>query len=108
MGLLLPRADADSVTNGTELAHTGAHGCGFDPYSWSMDATGKWNDARLDEFAKRTDENFREVRAEIRDEVGGLREEMNNRFAGIEQRFNILFGALATGFVAAVVQHFLS
>ena len=32
---------------------------------------------------------------------------MNERFAGIEQRFNILFGALATGFVAAVVQHFL-
>jgi hypothetical protein len=54
-----------------------------------MDATGKWNDARLDEFAKRTDENFREVRTEIRDEVGGLRKEM-------------------TGFVAAVVQHFLS
>ncbi len=73
----------------------------------SMDATGKWNDARLDEFAQRTDENFREIRAEIRDEVGGLRKEMNDRFAGIEQRFNILFGALATGFVAAVVQHFL-
>lgn len=72
-----------------------------------MDATGKWNDARLDEFAKRTDENFREVRTEIRDEVGGLRKEMNQRFAGIEQRFNILFGALATGFVAAVLQHFL-
>jgi hypothetical protein len=72
-----------------------------------MDSTGQWNDARLDEFAQRTEENFREVRAEIRDEVGGLREEMNARFAGIEQRFNILFGALATGFVAAVVQHFI-
>jgi hypothetical protein len=101
------KTEARSAGNGTELAHTGAHGCGFDPYSWSMDATGKWNDARLDEFAKRTDENFREVRTEIRDEVGGLRKEMNQRFAGIEQRFNILFGALATGFVAAVVQHFL-
>jgi hypothetical protein len=32
---------------------------------------------------------------------------MNERFAGIEQRFNILFGALATGFVGAVVSHFL-
>ena len=76
-----------------------------------MDATGKWNDARLDEFAQRTEENFREVRTEIRDEVGGLRTEMNARFANlegkIEQRFNILFGALATGFVGAVVSHFL-
>jgi hypothetical protein len=85
-----------------------SHACVDDPYSRSMDSTGQWNDARLDEFAKRTDENFREVRTEIRDEVGGLRKEMNERFAGIEQRFNILFGALATGFVAAVVQHFLS
>jgi hypothetical protein len=76
-----------------------------------MDSTGQWNDARLDEFAQRTDENFRQVRAEIRDEVGGLRTEMNDRFATlegkIEQRFNILFGALATSCVAAVVQHFL-
>jgi hypothetical protein len=73
--------------------------------------TGAWNDARLDEFARRTDENFREVRSEIREEVGGLRGEMNERFASLEakidQRFNVLFGALATGFVAAVVQHFI-
>ncbi len=73
-----------------------------------MEPTRKdWNDARMDEFASRTEENFREVRTELRSEIGGLREEMNARFAGIEQRFNILFGALATGFVAAVVQHFL-
>ena len=89
-----------------------SHARADDPYSRSMDATGKWNDARLDEFAQRTEENFREVRTEIRDEVGGLRTEMNARFANlegkIEQRFNILFGALATGFIAAVVQHFLS
>jgi hypothetical protein len=37
-----------------------------------------WSDARMDEFAQRTEENFR-----------------------------ILFGALATGFIAAVVQHFI-
>jgi hypothetical protein len=67
-----------------------------------------WNDQRMDEFANRTEENFREVRKEIREVETGLRTEMNARFAGIEQRFNILFGALATGFVAAVVQHFLS
>lgn len=81
-----------------------------------------WGDARMDEFAERTEENFREVRAEIRsetqtlrteikDEVGGLRAEMNGRFALLEEkidrRFDILFGALATGFVAAVVQHFI-
>ena len=61
----------------------------------------------MDEFAQRTEENFREVRTEIKSEVGGLRTEMNERFAGIEQRFNILFGALATGFVGAVVAHFI-
>jgi hypothetical protein len=87
-----------------KLVPTGAY---LIPTVGPMNGTGQWNDARLDEFAQRTDENFREVRAEIRDEVGGLRKEMNDRFAGIEQRFNILFGALATGFIAAVVQHFL-
>ena len=70
-----------------------------------------WNDERMDEFATRTEENFRDVRAEIKDEVRGLRTEMNGRFASLEakidQRFNILFGALATGFVGAVVSHFL-
>jgi hypothetical protein len=71
----------------------------------------KWNDERMDEFAARTEQNFKEVRAEIKDEVGGLRAEMNLRFANLEaninRRFDILFGALATGFVGAVVSHFL-
>jgi septal ring factor EnvC (AmiA/AmiB activator) len=102
-----------------------------------------WNDQRMDEFAERNEENFREVHTEIRDarnetrdsrnelrteirevrnelrseirdvqaelktEIKVLRTEMNGRFAGIEKRFDVLFGALATGFVAAVVQHFL-
>ncbi len=73
-----------------------------------------WNDQRMDDFAQRTEVNFKEVRTEIKDvrievkdDIQGLRTEMNARFAGIEQRFNILFGALATGFIAAVVQHFL-
>ena len=65
----------------------------------------------MDEFAQRTEENFREVRAEIKGEVRGLRGEMNGRFASLEEsinrRFDILFGALATGFIAAVVQHFI-
>ncbi|MBS1892224.1 MAG: hypothetical protein JST59_13085 [Actinobacteria bacterium] len=77
-----------------------------------------WTNHRMDEFSERTEDNFREVRREIRDartelrnelqtEIRGLRTEMNGRFEGIEQRFNILFGALATGFVGAVVSHFL-
>jgi hypothetical protein len=76
-----------------------------------MDSEGQWNDAHLDEFAERTEENFREVRRDIRGVETGLRGEMNTRFAKLEdkidRRFDILFGALATGFVAAVIQHFL-
>jgi hypothetical protein len=77
-----------------------------------MEATrSRWTDERMDEFAQRTDESFKDVRAELRSEIGGLRGEMNQRFARLEdkidRRFDILFGALATGFVAAVIQHFL-
>jgi hypothetical protein len=77
-----------------------------------MEATrSKWTDERMDEFAQRTDKSFKDVRAELRSEIGGLRGEMNQRFARLEdkidRRFDILFGALATGFVAAVIQHFL-
>jgi hypothetical protein len=82
------------------------------PYSGPMESTRQtWSDERMDEFAERTEESFREVRAEIKDEVRGLRTEMNGRFASleakIERRFDILFGALATGFVGVVVSHFL-
>jgi hypothetical protein len=78
-----------------------------------MEATrSKWTDERMDEFAQRTEESFKDVRAELKSEIGGLRGEMNQRFARLEDKmdrsFNILFGALATGFVAAVVEHFLS
>src|ERR1700761_1527788 len=77
----------------------------------SMASRQAWTDERMDEFAQRTEENFREVRAEVKGEVQGLRTEMNGRFATLEakldRRFDILFGALATGFVAAVVQHFV-
>ena len=65
----------------------------------------------MDEFAQRTEENFREVRREIRQVETGLRAEMNERFgkleASFDRKFNILFGAMATGFVAIVVQHFV-
>jgi hypothetical protein len=78
-----------------------------------MEATrSEWTDERMDEFAQRTEESFKDVRAELKSEIGGLRGEMNQRFALLEDKmdrsFNILFGALATGFVAAVAQHFLS
>ena len=77
-----------------------------------MEATrSKWTDERMDEFAQRTEESFKDVRAELKSEIGGLRGEMNQRFARLEDKmdrsFNILFGALATGFVAAVVEHFI-
>ena len=77
-----------------------------------MDSTRlAWNDERKDEVAERTEENFKQVQAEIKDEVRGLRAEMNGRFASLEskidRRFDLLFGALATGFVGAVVSHFL-
>ena len=77
-----------------------------------MEATrSKWTDERMDEFAQRTEESFKDVRTELKSEIGGLRGEMNQRFARLEDKmdrsFNILFGALATGFVAAVVQHFI-
>jgi hypothetical protein len=77
-----------------------------------MEATrSKWTDERMDEFAQRTEESFKDVRAELKSEIGGLRGEMNQRFARLEDKmdrsFNILFGALATGLVAAVLQHFL-
>ena len=77
-----------------------------------MEATrSKWTDERMDEFAQRTEESFKDVRAELKSEIGGLRGEMNQRFARLEDKmdrsFNILFGALATGFVAVVVQHFI-
>jgi hypothetical protein len=78
------------------------------PYSGPMQSTrNTWNDARMDEFAERTEENFKELKTELKGDVRDLRGEMNERFAGLEQRFNILFGVLATGFVGAVVSHFL-
>jgi hypothetical protein len=65
----------------------------------------------MDEFAERTEQNFREVRTEIRTVDSGLRHEMNQRFAQLEgtvnRRFDILFGALATGFIGVVISHFV-
>jgi hypothetical protein len=73
-----------------------------------------WNDERMDEFAGRTEENFREVRRETRgvrtdlkDEIRDLKTEMKGRFARIERRFDLMFGAMITGFVGLIISHFL-
>src|SRR6185312_3019182 len=89
----------------TQLALSARHVCELSVYSGLMESSRQtWNDARMDEFAQRTEENFREVRAKIKSETQGLRTEMNERFALLEakldRRFDILFGALATGFIA--------
>jgi hypothetical protein len=55
-----------------------------------------WNDQRTDEFAERTEENFREIRSEI----GDLR-------AKIDRRSDMLAGATVTGFVSLIIAHFL-
>jgi hypothetical protein len=44
----------------------------------------KWTDERLDDFARRVDRGFAEVKGEVRD----LRVEMNERFNSIDSRFN--------------------
>jgi hypothetical protein len=50
-----------------------------------------WNDQRTDEFAERTDENFREVRQEIRD----LRDK-------IDRRSDVAWTAATTSVVSVV------
>jgi hypothetical protein len=85
------------------------------PYSGLMESTRQtWNDERMDEFAGRTEENFKDVRREIRGvrtelkgEIRDLRTEMNGRFARIERRFDVMFGAMITGFVGLIVSHFI-
>jgi hypothetical protein len=66
-----------------------------------------WNDERMDEFAERTEENFREVRGEARE----LRHEMNGRFTKLEGKFDrrtdVAIGVMATGFVSLVLTHFI-
>jgi len=74
-----------------------------------------WNDERLDEFAERTEQNFREVRAEIRGLETHLRGEMDQRFDRVEgrfdrveRRFDLMFGAMITGVVGLIVTHFVA
>ncbi len=88
-----------------------------------------WNDERMDEFASRTEGNFREVRREIHDtrtelrgeirdvrtelkgDIRELRVDMNERFAKLEdkidRRSDIALGVMATGFISLVVTHFI-
>lgn len=55
-----------------------------------------WNDQRTDEFAERTEENFRELHREIRD----LRDK-------IDRRWDIASAAMITGFVGLIISHFI-
>lgn len=55
-----------------------------------------WNDQRTNEFAERTEENFREVRSEIRD----LRDK-------IDRRSDFLAGAIITGFIGLITAHLI-
>jgi hypothetical protein len=77
-----------------------------------------WNDHRVDDFAERTEENFREVRSELRDlraEIRGiekcLRGETDRHFAKLEgrtdRRSDITLGAMLTGFIGLIVTHFI-
>jgi hypothetical protein len=51
---------------------------------------------------------IQDVKTELKGDIRELRVEMNERFARLDRRFDILFGALATGFVGAVVAHFIA
>jgi hypothetical protein len=55
-----------------------------------------WNDHRTDEFAERTEENFREVRREIRD----LRDK-------IDRRSDVAWTAVITTFGGLIIAHFV-
>jgi hypothetical protein len=84
-----------------------------------------WNDRRMDEFGEQTNEKFREaqgdirttrddlheeikeVKTELKDDIQEIRVEMNGRFAGVDRRFDVIFGALATALIGVLV-HFLS
>lgn len=88
-----------------------------------------WGDERIDELAKRTDDDLRQVRGEIRDlrtelrseiqeartelkgDAADLRTEVDARSARLEgvlrRPFEVLLGALLTGLVGLVVTHFI-
>jgi predicted nucleic acid-binding Zn-ribbon protein len=55
----------------------------------------EWNDARLDEFGKRVDEGFAEmrgeftqVRAEVRGEFSKVRQEMRDEFTSVNNKID--------------------
>ena len=57
-----------------------------------------WNDSRLDEFSRRTDESFSEVKAEIKE----VRAETKEGFAQMRDDMNQRFNTL-TAFIAALI-----
>jgi hypothetical protein len=73
----------------------------------------KWTDERLDDLNEKVDRGFAETKAEMRqgfarvdDDLRELRSEMNDRFIGLENRFEALNRTLIGGFfvlIAAVI-----
>jgi Sec-independent protein translocase protein TatA len=88
-----------------------------------------WGEERIDELAKRTDDNLREIRGEVRElrtelrneiqeartelkgDTANLRTEVDARSARLESALRrtveVLLGALVTGLVGLVVTHFI-
>jgi hypothetical protein len=66
----------------------------------------KWSDERLHDFVVRTETGLVEVRTETRD----LRNEINDRFASLEarfeRRFDIMLGAMIS-LVGLIISHFI-
>jgi hypothetical protein len=44
---------------------------------------------------------------ELRGEIGSLRGEMDGRFKGIERRFDVLIGAIVSGFIGLLISQFV-
>jgi len=73
----------------------------------------KWTDERLDDLNEKVDRGFAETKAEMRqgfarvdNDLRELRSEMNDRFIGLENRFEALNRTLIGGFfvlIAAVI-----
>jgi hypothetical protein len=53
-----------------------------------------WTDERLDDFAKRVDQRFDRVEADLRE----LRTEMNLRFDAVDARFDAMQRTMILGF----------
>jgi hypothetical protein len=76
----------------------------------------KWSDERMDDLNRRVENGFnrvdadlREIRAEIKSEIGGLRGETNARFDSLQRTMLQLGGGMiatfVVGFTSILVAH---